>query len=165
LTSPRSTNRDLGSDAWFAYVEHVVETLDVGPGTSVFEVGCQAGEFLFPLSENGFTVGGIDPSPELIARARQMMPLGRWSVGEPSTLDPGEPWTVVVSSAFEQFRDLDYARGVIARMATKASHAIALLELTEKYDRGWMLRALNEVGVRAVEFEPREHRYDVFARI
>jgi len=162
LSSPESRGLSPG---WFSYVEHVAETLDIGPGTSVFDVGCQAGEFLYPLSENGFTVGGIDASPELVARARELMPEGRWSVGEPSTLDPGEPWNVVVSSAFEQFRDLDYARGVIARMAAKASHAIALLDLSDKYDRAWMLRALNEVGVRAVEFESREDRYDVFARI
>ena len=165
MTSPRSINRDLTSDAWFANVEHVAETLDIGPGVSVFDVGCQAGEFLYPLSENGFTVGGIDASAELIERARELMPAGRWSVGEPSTLDPGEPWDVVVSSAFEQFRDVDYARGVIARMAAKGSHAIALLELTERYDRGWMLRALNEVGAQAIVIEEGGDHYRVFARL
>jgi trans-aconitate methyltransferase len=159
LTSPRSTSN------WVDYVEHIAETLDIGPGTSVFDVGCGAGEFLYPLSQNGYRVGGIDASEGLVREASQLMPAGRFVVGEPSALDPGEPWDVVVSRTFADFRDLDYARGVIARMAAKASHAIALLELTEKYDRGWMLRALNEVGVRAVQFEERDDCYNAFARI
>ena len=152
-------------DDRFAYAEHIAEELDIGPGTSVFEVGCRAGDFLYPLSENGYLVGGIDASTELIKQAATRMPKGRWFVGEASTLDPGEPWNVVVSSAFEHFRDLDYARGVIARMAAKASHAIALLGLTDKYDRKWMLHALNEVGVNAIQFEESGDRYNVFARI
>ena len=40
--------------------EHVAETLDIGPGTRVFEVDCGDGAFLLPLYQNGYVVGGID---------------------------------------------------------------------------------------------------------
>jgi SAM-dependent methyltransferase len=153
------------SPGWFEYAEHIAEVLDIGPGTSVFEVGCRGGELLYPLAENGFTVGGIDPSADLIKQAGELIPGGCWSVGEASTLDPGEAWKVVVSRAFADFPDLDYARGVIARMAAKASHAIALLELTDEYDRGWLLRTLNEVGVQGLQIEEAGERFHVFARV
>ncbi len=83
----------VSEDAWRDFVERIVETLDVGPGTSVFDVGCGAGAFLFPLAENGYLVGGLDPSPALIARAKAAMPEGRWQVGSVETLDPANRGT------------------------------------------------------------------------
>lgn len=167
----------------FDHIESVMEALDAGPGTSVFEVGCGAGEFLLPLSDNGYLVGGIDPSAGLIVRAREAMPDGEFVVGGMTSLSPAEPWDVVVSSAFETLSSLDEARGILARMAAKATHAIAILCLPEvpgdsrpntpglppAFDRRWMLRALAEIGVTAVQFrlspvaEP--GRLDVFARL
>ena len=158
----------VAEEAWRDFVERIVETLDVGPGTSIFDVRCGAGAFLFPLTENGYLVGGIDPSQTLIARAKAAMPEGRWSVGAAETVDPGEAWDVVVSvSAFERFKDLNEARGVLARMTAKATHAIAVLDVpdpegrsasndpaaTLAFDRGWMLHALAEIGASAVQIE------------
>jgi cyclopropane fatty-acyl-phospholipid synthase-like methyltransferase len=173
--------------AWRDFVERIVETLDVGPGTSIFDVRCGAGAFLFPLAENGYLVGGIDPSQTLIARAKAAMPEGRWSVGSAETVDPGEAWDVVVSvSAFERFKDLNEARGVLARMTAKATHAIAVLDVpdlegrggsdqvaTLAFERSWMLHALAEIGASAVQIEDLRldsdplaaSRFNVFARL
>jgi trans-aconitate methyltransferase len=158
------------------FVEHVAEMLDVGPGTRVFDVGCAAGAFLLPLAENGYLVGGLDASSALIEHARAAMPAARWVSGEPSSLDPGEPWDVVLSSrGFAAFPNLDYARGVLARMTAKASHAVAVLDVPERagfYGRAWFLRALSETGATAIQFEDHaldEHRagdrFNVFARV
>ncbi|MDO8677331.1 MAG: hypothetical protein Q7R30_02035 [Acidobacteriota bacterium] len=118
--------------AWRGFVEYVAETLDVGPGTRVFQVNCGAGSLLCPLWENGYVVGGLGRSPELIRIAAEAMPEGRFSLGEASALDPAEPWAVVVAfGTFGSFPDLDYARGVLARMAAKATHAIAVLEVPD----------------------------------
>jgi cyclopropane fatty-acyl-phospholipid synthase-like methyltransferase len=167
----------VSEDAWRDFVERIVETLDVGPGTSVFDVGCGAGAFLFPLAENGYLVGGIEPSPLLLTRARQAMPEGRWQVGHVEMLDPGEPWDVVVSvSGFSQFKDLDRARGVLARMTAKATHAIAVLDVPDTpplFDRRWMLEALAEIGVSAIQIEDSRlegdplasSRFNVFASV
>ncbi|MGH9385586.1 MAG: class I SAM-dependent methyltransferase [Vicinamibacterales bacterium] len=180
----------VSEDAWREFVERVVEKLDVGPGTTVFDVRCGAGAFQFPLAENGYLVGGIDPSPALVAQATAAMPNGRWMVGEATTLDPGEPWDVVVAvSAFRTFKDLDEARGVLARMMAKATHAIAVLDVPDadapgsdpeshgssglQYDRDWVLHTLAEMGVSAVQIEDQRldgdplaaARFNVFARI
>lgn len=136
------------------FAEYVAETLDIGPGTEVFEVACGAGDFLLPLHDNGFIVGGMDADPALIAEAREAMPGGRFVSGSPAELDPAQPWQVVVCRAFGSFPDADYARGVLARMAAKATHAVAILDVPEdRYDRRWILRAFAEIGVSAVQME------------
>lgn len=169
--------------AWRGFVEDVAETLDVGPGTRIFQVNCGAGSLLCPLWENDYIVGGLDRSPELIRIAGEAMPEGRFSIGDPSALDPAEPWSVVLTfSAFGAFPDLDYARGVLARMAAKATHAIAVLDVPDIdrrkgaplaglfYDRAWMFKALAEIGASAVQIEAvklagHENHFNVFARI
>jgi 2-polyprenyl-3-methyl-5-hydroxy-6-metoxy-1,4-benzoquinol methylase len=164
----------VSEDAWLDFVERVVETLDVGPGTTVFDIACGAGAFLLPLAANGYVVGGIDPSSALIAQAKQAMPEGRWLVGDAEALDPGEPWDVVVAvSAFERLADLDRARGVLARMAAKATHAIAVIDVPDAVlDRQWMLHELAEIGASAVQIEDlriagdpvADSRFNVFVR-
>jgi len=63
---------------------------------------------------------------------------------------------------------------VLARMAAKATHAIALLDVPEaRFDQRWMLLAFAEIGVSAVQMaavngeggETKEARYHVFARL
>lgn len=136
------------------FVEYVAETLDIGPGTEVFEVACGAGDFLIPLHDNGFIVGGLDADAALIVTAKAAMPGGRFTAGFLTELDPTQPWQVVVCRAFGSFPDVDYARGVLARMAAKATYAIALLDVPEdRYDRRWLLRAFAEVGVSAIQME------------
>lgn len=149
-------------------VEHVAETLDIGPGTEVFEVACGAGEFLTLLHDNGYAVGGIDADPALVAKAREAMPGGRFIASATSELDPSQPWHVVICRAFGGFPNTDYARGVLARMSAKATHAVALLEVPEaRFDRKWMLHAFAEIGVTALQFEDGkdEAHYNVFARL
>ena len=151
----------------------MAETLDIGPGTEIFEVACGRGEFLIPLHDNGYLVGGLDANPELIAVAQAAMPAGRFTAGHLTELDPAQPWHVVLCRTFGSFPDVDYARGVLARMTAKATHAVAILDLPEgRYDRRWILRALAEVGVSAVQMEAvkedrevKEARYNVFARL
>jgi len=150
------------------FVEYVAETLDIGPGSEVFEVACGSGEFLMPLHDNGYLVGGLDASPVLIAEATDAMPAGRFTSGFLAELDPAQPWQVVLCRAFGSFPDVDYARGVLARMAAKATHAVAVLDVPEaRFDRRWMLQAFAEAGVSAVQMEVMkgdETRYNVFAR-
>ncbi len=170
------------SDAdWRLFVEHVVEALNVGPGTGVYDIACGAGAFLYPLWENGYRVGGLGSSPALVARAQAAMPDGRFALGDAVSLDPGEGWDVVVAvGVLGGLRDADEARGVLSRMAAKATHAVALLDIPEAaeagavpgrlgYDRGWMLRTLAGIGMTAVQFEEAapeagRRRFHVFAQ-
>ena len=155
---------------WADFVEHVAETLDIGPGTHVWDAGCGAGSFLYPLSLNGYMVGGVDPSAERLALARAAMPHGRFITGAAHDFDPAEAWDVVVAShGLAGYRDWAEVRALLARMAAKATHAIAVLNVEEGgpvVNRGRLLRLLTEVGASAVQFEnTAKGRLLVFARV
>ena len=152
--------------------EYVAETLDVGPGTRVFEVDCGTGEFLYPFHLNGYIVGGIDGDPDAIAQAITAMPEGIFQVGLASALDPGVPWDVVVCRSFSGAPDFSYMRGLLARMFAKATHAIAVLDVPDER-RQWMLHALAEIGAKAIQMEEPKiasqdnasDTFNVFARV
>jgi hypothetical protein len=154
----------------FSLSEHVAETLDIGPGTRVFEVDCGRGEFLLPLHQNGFIVGGIDADSEAIKAAIASMPGGVFQTGVATALDPAVPWHVVVCRSFSGLPDVDYMRGLLARMFAKATHAIALLDVPDER-RTWMLHALTEIGANAIQMEDASRvsntpdTFNVFARV
>ena len=158
--------------------EHVAETLDIGPGTRVFEVDCGRGEFLLPLHQNGYIVGGTDLDPEAIKSAIASMADGLFQVAAATALDPAVPWHVVVwrlsraksRESFAGAPDPDYMRGVLARMFAKATHAIALLDVPDEHRRA-MLHALAEIGAQAIQIEDAAidgvgtpDRFNAFAR-
>jgi len=93
------------------------------------------------------------------------MPDGIFQIGLASSLDPGVPWHVVICRSFAGAPDLDYMRGVLARMFAKATHAIAILEVPDER-RQWMLHALTEIGATAIQFEDATAgAFNVFARV
>ena len=100
--------------------EHVAETLDIGPGTRVFEVDCGRGEFLLPLHANGYIVGGIDADPGKIKDAMTAMPEGLFQIGAGAALDPAVPWHVVVCRSFAA--TADHMRG-LSRGCSRPTHA------------------------------------------
>lgn len=148
--------------------EYVAETMDVGPGTRLFEVDCGGGDFLVPFHANGFIVGGIDADADAIGQAIAAMPDGIFQVGTAAALDPAVPWDVVVCRSFAGVPDLDHARGMLARMFAKATHAIAILDVPDER-RSWMVHALAEVGANAIQIEAVRdadaERCNVFARV
>jgi len=172
---------------WREFVMRTASALGLGQGSRVFEVGCGAGAFLYPLHEAGCSVGGLDQSEALVRYATAAMPEGQWTQGDASTLEPAEAWDVVLAcGVFMYFPDPGYARGVIARMAAKATRAIAILDLPDVarreeamafrrgamgeaeydakyrgldhlfYDRSWMKRVLIEVGATDVRIEDQQ---------
>lgn len=132
--------------------EHVAETLDIGPGTRIFEVDCGDGAFLFPFYNNGYIVGGSDAEPAAIAQALEEMPEGLFTVGLAAALDPAMPWDVVVCRSLAGRPEVDHVRGVVARMFAKATHGMALLNVPEQAHRA-LLHALAEVGAKAIQIE------------
>ncbi|HEX7280696.1 MAG TPA: hypothetical protein VF239_01490 [Vicinamibacterales bacterium] len=144
----------------FAIAEQVAETLDIGPGTRVFEVDCGRGELLFPFYSNGYIVGGTDGDSAAIEQALKEMPEGLFNVAMASSLDPAMPWDVVICRSLAGAPDTGYVRGLVARMLAKATHAIALLNVPEKHHQ-LLLHALAEAGATAIQIDGA----DVFARI
>lgn len=144
--------------------------MDAGPGTRVFEVDCGDGALLLPFHQNGYIVGGIDGEAAAIERAITAMPDGIFQVGTASDLDPATPWDVVICRSFAGAPDVDYMRGLLARMFAKATHAIAILGVPDER-RHWMLHALAEIGATAIQFEDDagssalQPRFNAFARV
>ena len=133
----------VSETAWRAFVQHVARTVGLDAGTTVFEVGCGAGAFLYDLDETGCTVAGLDQSAALVSCARQAMPRGSFTVGDAATLDPAGPYDVVLScGVFLYFPSLDYARTVVERMAAKARRAVAILDVPDlaRQDRALAIR-------------------------
>ena len=95
---------------------------------------------------------------------------GLFQVAAATALDPAVPWHVVVCRSFAGTPDLDYMRGVLARMFAKATHAIAVLDVPDER-RQWMLHALAEIGANAIQIESASidgvepsNRFNAFAR-
>ena len=156
---PRRSLGEGGLDL-VASAEHVAETLDIGPGTRVFEVDCGDGAFLFPFHQNGYAVGGSDGDAAMVARAIDAMPEGLFTVSMASALDPAVPWDVVVCRSLRGVPDPDYMRGLVARMFAKATHAIALLGVPEAQHQ-LLMHALAQAGAKAIQIEGD----DIFARV
>lgn len=163
--------RGYDAETWPAFVEHVAETLDIGPGTRVWDVACGAGSLLYPLSLNGYVVGGADPSAEQVTLARRAMPEGRFEVSAaPATAEPPGSWDVMLTSrGCAGCADLDHLGALVARMVATATHAIAFLDVDETetphVDQVRMMRLLAGAGASAVQFETGlAGRWHVFAR-
>jgi hypothetical protein len=167
---------------WGRYVAEVRDALHLDDRASIYDVSCEAGAFLWPLHEAGCRVGGLATSADHLMLARGAMPHATWEQGDAGTLDPATAWDFVVASGgFGELPDLAFARGVLARMAAKATTAIAVLNVPDavdgpdpvrpgpRYTRGWFLRQLDEIGVAAVQFSATlgggDDRFDVFARL
>jgi SAM-dependent methyltransferase len=124
---------ETSESAWRDFVTRRAATLGARAGTSVFEVGCGAGAFLFVLAELGCRVAGLDRSATLIDFARRALPDGRFDVAEATALEPEPKADVVLScGVFLYFPTLHYAEQAIAAMAARASGAVAILDLPDE---------------------------------
>ena len=123
----------LAETSWIDFVRRRANDLGIGPGSSVFEVGCGAGALLFELRRLGCAVGGIDWSPSLIRVARSVLPGADFEVKEASMLDVSPRVDVVLAcSLFHYFPSLEYAMQVIERMVAKSVRAVAIFDLPDQ---------------------------------
>jgi SAM-dependent methyltransferase len=122
----------VGEDSWRAFVRATAATLHLEPGSTVFEVGCGSGAFLYELDAMGCRVGGLDQSAALIDYARAAIPRGQFTVAGADNVDAIQPADVVVScGVFLYFPTLTYARAVVEGMAARAGRAVAILDLAD----------------------------------
>jgi hypothetical protein len=145
----------VDADDLLALVLRSAGAVSLPPGARVFCVGCGAGALAAVFLLGGAQVGGVDDREPLVAIARDVMPDGDWSVGDPAALDPGEPWDYVVAAGlFARYREADARRGLVARMAAKAAAAVLLFDVGPDPEVGdaWILRAFAEVGASGVQF-------------
>ena len=114
------------------YVRIITDRLAVKNGTSVYEVGCGSGAFLFGLRERISmpTVGGCDYAGRLIDVARLVFEGGDFTFAEAADVCTEPKYDVVLANGvFHYFSDLDYAARVIDKMIEKANRIVAILEI------------------------------------
>ncbi len=118
--------------AWQRYVRESAEFAGITPLSSVFELGCGAGAWLYELSRKGCAVGGLDASPALIGYAREHLPDGRWEVGDAAALELLPQYDFVAASGvFLYFPSYAYAANVLESMIRKAKRGVLVLDVPD----------------------------------
>ncbi len=117
---------------WFAYIKHISEILGIADKSSIYEIGCGSGAFLYPLYQLGLEVGGCDVCPEFIQTGSYHMPKAEFEVKEAINITPDRKYSFVISnSVFPHFPNLNYVEQVIKKMLDKALIGIAILDLND----------------------------------
>ena len=117
---------------WREYVRRAAEKLNLTGETSVYEVGCGAGAFLYALHEqHNIKVGGNDYSAGLIAAAQRAFPGSDFYCLEAAAIDTEKHYDYVISNSVFHYFDLNYARKVIMKMLDKASCGVCILEIPD----------------------------------
>ena len=125
-----SATGSLDEEDWQTWVLHLAAKHNIEHGTSVFEVGCGAGAFLYPLHEQGARVAGSDISQTLIDYARGVFTSSDFEVAEAKDLPTSPAYDVVLSmGVFLYFPNLEYASNVFKRMIKKARHSVSILDI------------------------------------
>ena len=107
--------------------------LNLQPTDSIFEVGCGSGAFLYNLWKDGYKVGGLDFSQNLIDVATASLKGGLFIQGEATTLSTIPKYDHVLSfGCVFYFPSLEYVEEVILKMLEKAEKTVSLYELPDK---------------------------------
>ena len=80
---------------WIKYTKSIFDLIGIKKNDKVFEVGCGAGAFLFPLYLKGINVSGIDYSNQLIDIAKKFLPENSFSVGDAADIIIWEKITIL----------------------------------------------------------------------
>jgi SAM-dependent methyltransferase len=107
-----------------AEVDFVVDKLNLGQGMRVLDVGCGFGRHSLELARRGCKVVGIDPSPAMIAAARQIaggvfpdLPLEyRCQKGETFTADHPFEAAICLFTTLGQYSEEGENRGLVGRV-------------------------------------------------
>jgi trans-aconitate methyltransferase len=122
----------LSEAAWIGYAETIGKKLEIGPRSTLYEVGCGSGAFLYPFYSNGVTVAGSDYSAGLIEAACVAMPNASLEVADAINLGATEKFDVVLSNGvFLYFSDLSFAEAVLVKMLEKASRKVSILDVPD----------------------------------
>ncbi|MDT7579458.1 MAG: hypothetical protein QOK35_722 [Pseudonocardiales bacterium] len=80
---------------------HALDAADVGPGTSVLDLGCGTGEFALAAVTRGARVVGVDADPDAVKIATDAVPGASFRVADVHDLGPvdalGGPFAVVAA--------------------------------------------------------------------
>lgn len=117
---------------WREYARRVARKLNLNDETSVYEVGCGAGAFLYALCEQyNLKVGGVDYSAGLIAAAQRAFPSSDFQCLEAADIDTKKKYDYVIANSVFHYFDLDYAKTTLLKMLDKANLGVCILEIPD----------------------------------
>lgn len=129
-------------EEWLSYTKRLYGLLAIEPGHSVYEVGCGAGAFLYPLYRKGFQVAGLDYSKELVELGNRLIAGEPFICADAENLETREKYDFVIShSIFSYFENLTKAENVITSMIAKCERRVGILDVCDEekqqeYERG-----------------------------
>jgi len=123
----------FSQDDWLSYIDDVSSVLGiVKRETSIYEVGCGSGAFLYPFYKQNHRVGGVDYSEKLLKIAINHMPNSDFTLSEAISINTSSSYDIVISnSVFHYFPTQEYAKNVILKMLQKARKSVAILDLND----------------------------------
>ncbi len=123
----------ISYEAFLKRYEAIKQVLQIPAGGSVFEVGCGAGANLWLFQQDGFRVGGIDFSTDLLSTFTNVFDDGALLeviCDEACSLPQEKTYDAVFSDGvFHYFPDLAYAKEVMEAMLAKTRGSIAILDV------------------------------------
>jgi SAM-dependent methyltransferase len=124
---------DIAESHWVDFLSDWATQLNITPDSSVFEVGCGSGAFLYEMHRRGCDVAGLDQSAALVDIARATMPDGHFEAADLPELPRAD--VVTSFSVFGYFPSLAYAEAVVRRMVAKAKTGVAIFDLPDSARR------------------------------
>jgi len=103
------------------FYEAVLDATDVGPSTTLLDLGCGGGFGLLLAARRGATVTGIDVTPELLDVARERVPGAELVLGDIEEPLPFEPSSFDVVTAFNSVQYATDPVAVVKQMSHVAT--------------------------------------------
>lgn len=153
----------ISSSAWVSFINNLIGDVKIEKSSSIFEVGCGAGAFLYPFYKNGNVIGGIDYSEKLIKQCNTFFQSNCFKTCEANQIEIVPEFDFVFSfSVFFYFPDLSYASKVLKLMVEKAKKAIIVLDvpdLTKKTECENLRRKQYPPGEYEKKYQGLNHLY------
>lgn len=119
-----------------------------GKAESVFEVGCGSGANLYFFIKDGFKVGGMDYSKNLLEIAKKVLSkdnVEELIFDEAINLPVDKKYDAVISSGvFQYFPSLDYAEKVLDKMLAKTKKSIGICRFLKEETKEEYLKFLKK---------------------
>lgn len=133
-----SDDKSLPLTYWLSYVDEITKRVSASKKDRIFEAGCGAGAFLYPLYKDGFKhISGIDYAEKMTLLAKSVMPNGTFytgSITDMGQIEDSSCDVVLCNSVFLYLNSLNDAKMAISEFVRilGPTGRIAVLDVPDK---------------------------------